>query len=91
MAEANKFPRDVYKKIKQMDNVRLYEFLQGFYSDGRTDEREEILAAINLEDLREQISGIKGIGAARLDEIMSIVENYISSVFDEDATEEDSV
>lgn len=87
MAKTNKLPRELYKKIKQMDNVRLCDFLNSFYADGKADARNEIISAISFEELREKIGVIKGIGAARLDEIMSVVETYLTNAILEEDTE----
>jgi hypothetical protein len=89
MAEIKKLPREVYKKIKQMDNVQLYGFIQGFYNEGRENMYNEIRGAIDFDELRSQIGSIRGIGAARLDEIMSVVETYITnSILEEDIESE---
>ena len=41
MAEINKLPRELYKKIKKMDNESLSDFLQDFYMDGKNDAYKE--------------------------------------------------
>lgn len=83
MAENNKFPREIYKKIKKMDNEQLCKFFHDFYMNGKEDAYEEIHGLIKLDKLREQIGSVKGIGAARLDDIMTVIETYINNIFSE--------
>ena len=90
MAEAKKFPREVYKKIKQMNNEQLYDFLISFYNDGKKETLDFVRNALDMNSLREQIGCIKGIGAARLDDIMSVVEAYINDALEERDAEEDN-
>ncbi len=88
MAETNKLPRELYKKIKKMDNESLSDFLQDFYMDGKNDAYKEFQELIITEDLKERIGCIKGIGAARLDEIMNVIEAYLTSVLSEENASE---
>lgn len=71
-------PRDDYRKIKSMSRQEMTDFLYNFSKD-ITDDAVSASVRINLEVLRNDIGKIKGIGANRLDEIMKVVEKYISN------------
>ena len=68
MAEGLKIDRKMYREIKGMDKTELTNFLERIYAMGAED------SAIDLELLRERIWQVKGIGEARLNEIMKIIE-----------------
>lgn len=68
MAESLKLDRELYRRIKGMDKTELTNFLEKIYAMGAEDN------AIDLELLRKLIGQVKGIGEARLNEIMKIIE-----------------
>lgn len=68
MAGSLKLDRDLFRRIKGMDKKEMTSFLERIYYMGAEDH------AINLELLRERIGQVKGIGEARLNEIMGIIE-----------------
>ena len=68
MAESLKLDRELYRRIKGMDKTELTNFLERIYAMGAEDN------GIDLELLRERIGQVKGIGEARLNEIMKIIE-----------------
>ena len=71
MAEGLKIDRKMYREIKGMDKTELTNFLERIYAMGAEDN------GVDLELLRERIGQVKGIGEARLNEIMKIIEeNY---------------
>ena len=71
MAESLKLDRELYRKIKGMDKAELTNFLEKIYAMGAEDN------GVDLELLRERIGQVKGIGEARLYEIMGIIEENI--------------
>ena len=68
MAEKLKLDRELYRRIKGMDTTELTNFLERIYAMGAEDN------GVDLELLRERIGQVKGIGEARLNEIMKIIE-----------------
>lgn len=68
MAESLKLDRELYRRIKGMDKAELTNFLEKIYAMGAEDN------GVDLELLRERIGQVKGIGEARLNEIMKIIE-----------------
>ena len=68
MAESLKLDRELYRRIKGMDKTELTNFLERIYAMGEEDN------GVDLELLRERIGQVKGIGEARLNEIMKIIE-----------------
>lgn len=63
--------RDLYRKIKGMDKKEMSGFLERIYAMGAEDN------AVDLELLRERIGQVKGIGEARLNEIMGVIEELV--------------
>lgn len=68
MSDSLKLDRELYRKIKGMDKSEMTGFLERIYAMGAEDN------AVDLELLRERIGQVKGIGEARLNEIMGIIE-----------------
>ena len=62
--------RELYKRIKRMDRQTMQALLQEFYNMGA-----ESIESVNIDKnaLRSDIGQFKGIGANRLEEIMSII------------------
>lgn len=69
MAESLKMDRDLYRKVKGMNRNDMSDFLERVYAMGAKDNK-----GVDLELLRERIGQVKGIGEARLNEIMDIIE-----------------
>lgn len=67
--------RTLYKELKAMNREQMQKVLTNIYQQG--DESVEH-GAIELESLREEIGKINGIGEKRLDEIMAVIESFIS-------------
>ncbi len=61
--------RDLYRKVKGMNRNDMSDFLERVYAMGVEDNK-----GVDLELLRERIGQVKGIGEARLNEIMGIIE-----------------
>lgn len=66
--------RQIYKEIKNMSRDKMQEVLKNIYDQGV--ESVET-ASIDLDELRTAIGKINGIGEKRLDEIMSVIEQFI--------------
>ena len=67
--------RSLYKEIKSMNRDQMQKTLTNIYQQG-VDSVEH--GAIEFESLREEIGKINGIGEKRLDEIMEVIESFIS-------------
>ena len=63
-----KLDRELYRRIKGMDKNEMSDFLERIYAMGAEDN------GVDLELLRERIGQVKGVGEARLNEIMDIIE-----------------
>ena len=68
MADSLKLDRELYRRIKGMSKDEMTNFLQRIYAMSAEDN------GVDLELLRERIGQVKGIGEARLNEIMKIIE-----------------
>lgn len=71
MSDSLKLDRELYRKIKGMDKSEMTGFLERIYAMGAEDN------AVDLELLRERIGQVKGIGVARLNDIMGIIEEFV--------------
>ena len=67
--------RSIYKEIKTMNREQMQKVLTNIYQQG-VDSIEH--GEIEFESLREEIGKINGIGEKRLDEIMAVIESFIS-------------
>lgn len=78
MSEKMLLDRDLYRKIKKMDKNELNAFVHNVYNTGKEDALSEIeVTEINIEQIRTEISQIKGIGETRLNQIMDIITKNI--------------
>ena len=59
--------RETYKKIKAMNREQMNDFLTGIYQEGVNDSQ------IDLDELREVIGSVSGIGEVRLNQIMDAI------------------
>ncbi len=71
--------RSLYKEIKSMNREKLQGTLAGIYQNGYNDAMKNNTSELNLENLRNELSAVNGIGQKRLDEIMSIIEKSLST------------
>lgn len=71
MAEGLNIDRKFYREVKSMNKAELTNFLEKIYAMGAENN------GVDLELLRERIGQVKGIGEARLNEIMEIIEENI--------------
>ncbi len=83
--------RALYRTIKQMDKAAMQSFIQDIYQSGKDDANEGAApaaqaapaaenapAAVDLEALRADLSKVKGVGEARLNEIMKVIESHLA-------------
>ena len=77
--EKSKISRDTYKKIKAMNREQMNDFLTGIYQEGVNDSQ------IDLDELREVIGSVSGIGEVRLNQIMDAIATYYNT----EATEQE--
>lgn len=68
--------RETYKKIKSFNREQMQQFITEIYKDAEESNTE---SSIDLDELRSRIGEIKGIGESRLNEIMSVISEYINS------------
>ncbi|MBQ3138057.1 MAG: hypothetical protein IJB68_00895 [Ruminococcus sp.] len=68
--------RATYKKIKGMTREEMQSFLTNYYNNVMQDASE---ATLDIDELRKEIGGIKGVGEKRLDEIMMVIEKHLCS------------
>ena len=78
--EKSQISRDTYKKIKAMNREQMNDFLTGIYQEGANDSQ------IDLDELREVIGSVSGIGEVRLNQIMDAIAAYYNT---EEETEQE--
>lgn len=64
--------KDLYRTIKNMDRNGLSALIRKIYIMGQEDAIKKF-SEINLEQIRAEISEIKGIGETRLKQIIDII------------------
>lgn len=75
MAEKEIIDRDTYKSIKKMNREELTKFILK-YGDELL-EQQGVKSTLDLTVLEERLSKINGIGSKRLEEIMTVIENFL--------------
>ena len=71
--------RDTYKKIKAMNREQMSDFLTCIYQERVKDSQ------IDLDEVREVIGSVSGIGEVRLNQIMDAISAYYNT----EATEQE--
>lgn len=71
--EKSKISRDTYKKVKAMNKEQMNDFLTGIYQEGLNDSQ------FDLDELREVIGSVSGIGEVRLNQIMNAIAAYYNT------------
>ena len=66
--------RTLFKQIKAMNKESMSNFLTNVYMNGKKD---AATCDVDLEQLKRDVGGIKGIGEKRLDQIMLILNKYL--------------
>jgi hypothetical protein len=69
--------RALYKHIKSMNRAEMESFVRNIFNQGYQRAEEET-HPIDYDSLRADLSKIKGIGESRLNEIMTVIDNYIN-------------
>ena len=75
MANKDIIDRDTYKSIKKMNREELTKFILK-YGDELL-EQQGIKSTLDLTVLEERLSKINGIGSKRLEEIMTVIEEFL--------------
>mgnify|MGYP006972500699 CR=1 FL=1 len=73
--EIFKLSRETYKKIKAFNREQMEQFIAEIYHEAEERYRE---GTVDLDQLRVDIGQIKGIGESRLNEIMTVIERYLT-------------
>lgn len=68
------FRREDYKKIKQMDRQQMERFCRNLYEQGQESAKEK---GLTMDEIREAVKGVKGIGEKRASEIITVLEAKI--------------
>lgn len=66
--------RALYRKIKGMNHEALESLIQEFYNMGKESMEQP---CVDMEALKAEISAIKGIGEAKQDEIMKVIQRHL--------------
>ena len=75
MANKEIIDRDTYKSIKKMNREELTKFILK-YGDELL-EQQGVNSSLDLNELKERLSKINGIGSKRLEEIMTVIEDFL--------------
>ena len=75
MANKEIIDRDTYKSIKKMNREELTKFILK-YGDELL-EQQGIKSTLDLTVLEERLGKINGIGNKRLEEIMTVIEEFL--------------
>ena len=75
MADKEIIDRETYKEIKKMNREELTKFILK-YGDELL-EQQGVKSTLDLTVLEERLSKINGIGSKRLEEIMTVIENFL--------------
>lgn len=68
--------RETYKRIKAFNRAEM----QGFLADiHNAFQKDSLIENIDFDELRSRIGQIKGIGDARLNDIMDVIVDYFES------------
>ena len=73
--------RSLYKRIKSMNRAEMENFVRNVFAQGYQRAEEET-HPIDYDNLRADLSNIKGIGENRLNEIMTVIDKHIECTSD---------
>jgi len=76
MANKEIIDRDTYKSIKKMNREELTRFILK-YGDELLEQQGD-KSSLDLTVLEERLSKINGIGSKRLEEIMAVIESFLT-------------
>ena len=66
--------RTVYKDVKRYDRQQFTMFCTNLYGYGYEDGRESV-PGVDVTDIMDAISGVKGIGAKKMESIRAAIES----------------
>lgn len=69
----NKFRRKDYEAVKKMDRQQFERFCRALYEEGQQSV-EKVTKGIDLQDVKEAVLSVKGIGQKRAEEILEALE-----------------
>ena len=69
--------RTVYKDVKKYDRQQFTAFCADLYKYGFEDGRESV-PGIDVADIMEAVSKVKGIGPKKMDDIKAAIESMFS-------------
>lgn len=70
--------RDDFRRIKAMSRQEMSDFFYNYSNDIANTAIQESVVNIDLDVMKNEIGKIKGIGSTRLDEIMSVIEEFFN-------------
>ena len=69
--------REMYKSIKKYDRQQFTAFCTNLYGYGYEDGKESV-PGIDVADIMETVSKVKGIGPKKMDDIKAAIESMFS-------------
>lgn len=70
--------RETYKRLKSFNRVQMQEFISEVYR-GAEENAASVVDDVDFEELRSRIGEVKGVGEARLNDIMDVIKEYFGS------------
>ena len=70
--------RKVYKDIKKMDHGKMSSFCEDLYKNGYADGKKAA-EGLTLDEVKEVLAGVKGIGEKRVDIIIHALEEGMNN------------
>ena len=77
MADKEIIDRDTYRRIKKMNREELTKFILKYGDELLEQQGVKSDSDPDLSILEERLSKVNGIGSKRLDEIMSVIKQFI--------------
>lgn len=71
--------REIYKSVKKYDRQQFTVFCANLYKYGYEDGRESV-PGIDVADIMDAISGVKGIGAKKMGDIKTAIESMFEGI-----------
>ena len=70
--------RETYKRLKSFNRAQMQEFISEVYR-GAEENGASVVDDVDFEELRSRIGEVKGVGEARLNDIMDVIKEYFGS------------
>lgn len=70
--------RETYKRLKSFNRAQMQEFISEVYK-GAEENAASVVDDVDFEELRSRIGEVKGVGEARLNDIMDVIKEYFGS------------